>query len=382
MHVRHVSLIDYRSYESVELGLGPGVTTFVGANGQGKTNLVEAIGFAATGRSHRVAVDAPLVRMGAQRAIVRVQAQRGGRDLLVEIEINPGRSNRARLNRAPVPRQRDALGQLRRVLFCPEDLSLVKGDPGERRAFLDDLIVAMAPRFDGVLADLDRVLRQRNSLLKSASGLRSGGARSRAAAEQTLSVWDDQLVALAGEVIEARARLVDQLSDPVRHRYSAVAPEDRDPQVGIRYQPGVPEIGDFGRSSIEQATRTALAARRDEEFARGLTLVGPHRDEVVLTLHDLPVRGYASHGESWSMSLALRLASFDLLAVDSGPEGDPVLILDDVFAELDSGRRERLAAAVMGVEQVLITAAVADDVPASLRGRVLTVAGGLVEGGT
>ena len=382
MHVTHLSLVDFRSYESVEIALGPGVTTFVGANGQGKTNLVEAIGYASTGRSHRVATDAPLVRQGAERAIVRVQAQREGRGVLVELEINPGRANRARVNRAPVPRQRDALGQVRRVLFCPEDLSLVKGDPSERRAFLDDLLVSLTPRFDAVLSDLERVLRQRNSLLKSASALRGGGSRSRAAAEQTLSVWDDQLVALSAEVVQARARLVSHLVDPVLARYRAVAPEDLDPRVGIRYQPGIPDLVGTTREDIAEATRTALAARRDEEFARGLTLVGPHRDELVLSLHDLPVRGYASHGESWSMALALRLASFDLLCADPGPLGDPILILDDVFAELDSGRRARLADAVVRVEQVLITAAVSQDVPTQLDGRVITVAGGLVGGGT
>ena len=382
MHVSHLGLVDFRSYGSVELDLGPGVTTLLGANGQGKTNLVEAVGYAATGRSHRVAADGPLVRRGSDRAIIRVQVTRDGRDVLVEIEVNPGRSNRARLNRAPVPRQRDALGHLRRVLFCPEDLSLVKGDPSERRAFLDDLLVALAPRLDGVLADLDRVLRQRNSLLKSASALRGGGSRSRAAAEQTLAVWDDQLVALTGEVVVARARLVSQLADPMRQRYRAVAPEDRDPMVGIRYQPGVPDCPGAVRSEVEQATRAALAARREEEFARGLTLVGPHRDELVLSLHDLPVRGYASHGECWSLALALRLASFDLLSADSGAQGDPVLILDDVFAELDTGRRERLAGAVAEVEQVLITAAVAQDVPTQLAGHLVVVAGGQVGGGT
>jgi DNA replication and repair protein RecF len=382
VRISHLGLVDFRSYGSVELDLGPGVTTFVGANGQGKTNLIEAIGYAATGRSHRVATDAPLVRMGADRAIVRVRAQRDGRDLLIELEINPGRSNRAKLNRAPVPRQRDVLGQVRRVLFCPEDLTLVKGEPGERRAFLDELLVTLTPRFDGVLADLDRVLRQRNSLLKSASTLRGGGSRSRAAAEQTLSVWDDQLVALTAEVVQARGTLVSQLADPVERRYRAVAPEDRDPRVGMRYQPGVPELPGMERAQVAEAARLALAARRDEEFARGVTLVGPHRDELVLSLHELPVRGYASHGESWSMALALRLGSFDLMAADSGPEGEPVLILDDVFAELDSGRRDRLAAAVAGVEQVLITAAVVEDVPAELTGRVVSVANGQVGGGT
>jgi DNA replication and repair protein RecF len=384
VHVTHLGLVDFRSYREVELDLGPGVTTFVGANGQGKTNLVEAIGYTATGRSHRVATDAPLVRAGAERAIVRVAVARSGRPILVELEITPGRSNRARVNRAPVPRQRDALGQVTRVLFAPEDLSLVKGDPGERRGFLDDLLVSLAPRYDGVLADLDRVLRQRNALLKSASALRGGGSRARAAAEQTLAVWDEQLVACAAELVAARAHLVARLVGPVGEHYRAVAPEDRDPAVGLSYAcgvPGITEVGSeaqVGREVVATAMRAALAQRRDEEFARGLTLVGPHRDEVVLTLHDLPVRGYASHGESWSMALSLRLASYALLRADAGPGGDPVLILDDVFAELDAGRRERLAALVAEVEQVLVTAAVPEDVPAALAGRVVPLAGGTV----
>jgi DNA replication and repair protein RecF len=392
VHVTHLGLVDFRSYAQVELDLGPGVTTLLGPNGQGKTNLVEAIGYAATGRSHRVATDGPLVRVGAAQAVVRVEVVRAGRPVLVELEITPGRANRARVNRAPVPRQRDALGHVARVLFCPEDLSLVKGDPGERRAFLDDLLVSLAPRYDGVLADLERVLRQRNALLKSASALRGGGLRARTAAEQTLSVWDDQLVSLGAELVVARAHLVARLAGPIDLHYRAVAPEDRDPRVGVAYACGVPGVGRAqepgvaaptpaelpDRTEVGEALREALARRRDEEFARGITLVGPHRDEVLLSLHDLPLRGYASHGESWSMALALRLASYDLLRADVGTGGDPVLVLDDVFAELDTSRRERLAGLVAGVEQVLVTAAVAEDVPAALAGRIVAVGQGTV----
>ena len=379
MHVTHLGLVDFRSYGAVELDLPAGVTTFVGANGQGKTNLVEAIGYACSLRSHRVATDAPLVRQGAQRAVVRVHADRGGREVVVELEITPGRANRARLNRSPVPRQRDVLGHVSRVLFAPEDLFLVKGDPGERRTYLDELTVALAPRFDAVLSDLERVLRQRNSLLKSASALRGGGARSRSAAEATLSIWDDQLAALAAEVIGARSSLVERLSHPLSESYRTVAPGDRDPLARIEYVPGVPDARGLGRDELVGRVREALVARRDEEFARGITLVGPHRDELAVTLHGMPVRGYASHGESWSMALALRLASYDIVRAEAGPGGEPVLILDDVFAELDADRRERLAAAVAGVEQVLITAAVAQDVPEVLRGRTVAVAD-LIEG--
>ncbi len=373
MHVTHLGLVDFRSYEGLELDLSAGVTTFVGANGQGKTNLVEAIGYAAALRSHRVATDAPLVRRGSQRAVVRVHADRGGREVVVELEITPGRANRARLNRSPMPRQRDVLGQVSRVLFAPEDLFLVKGDPGERRTFLDDLLVAQAPRFDGVLTDLDRVLRQRNSLLKSAAAIRGGGARSRVAAEQTLTVWDDQLASLSADVTAARTGLVDRLREPLAAAYRSVAPGGPDPLPTIDYVPGAGLAPSLDRVELADQIRAALLSRRDEEFGRGVTLVGPHRDELALTLHGMPVRGYASHGESWSMALALRLASYDIVLAEAGPGGAPVLILDDVFAELDADRRARLAAAVTHVEQVLITAAVAQDVPAELAGRTIAV---------
>lgn len=374
-----MELVDFRSYPQVELELHPGVTTFTGPNGQGKTNLVEAIGYASSLHSHRVSNDAPLVRRGAARAVVRVAADRGGRPVLVELEINPGRANRARLNRTPVPRQRDVLGQVSRVLFAPEDLFLVKGDPGERRSYLDELLVAMAPRLDAVLSDLDRVLRQRNSLLRSASTVRGGGPRSRAAAEATLSIWDEQLAVLCADVIAGRRELVERLSGPVSGAYRAVAPGSADPAAHIEYVPGVPGTGGLPRSALVAHVQAALESRREDEFARGITLVGPHRDEVAISLHGMPMRGYASHGESWSMALALRLASYDILSAQAGPGGEPVLILDDVFAELDADRRARLAEAVAEVEQVLITAAVPQDVPAVLAGRNVSV-GALAEG--
>lgn len=374
MHVTSLAVVDFRSYRQVELELEAGNTVFLGANGQGKTNLIEAVGFACALKSHRVALDGPLVRQGAERALVRVGATRNGRNVLVELEINASRANRARVNRAPVPRPRDALGHVSRVLFCPEDLALVKGDPGERRTYLDDLLVALHPRFHSVRDDLDRVLRQRNSLLKSASALRGGGVRARAAAEETIAVWDEQFAALSAQVILARSQLLSRLAEPLDRCYRAVAPSERDPQPDAVYVCGVPGLESWTHEAITAQIHDALLQRRDEEFARGLTLVGPHRDEVVLSLHGMPVRGYASHGESWSMSLALRLASYDLLAAEADPGGAPVLILDDVFAELDSGRRERLAAAVGHVEQVLVTAAVASDVPGQLRGRTVQVA--------
>jgi len=374
VYLAQLSLVDFRSYASVELPLEAGVTAFVGPNGQGKTNLVEAAGYLATQGSHRVAGDAPLVRNGAARAVVRGQVVRDGRSLLVELEINPGKANRARVNGAPVPRPRDALGLLRTVVFAPEDLALVKGDPSDRRHFLDDLLVARTPRLAGVRADYDRVLKQRNALLKTAGlSRRAGGPDLR-----TLDVWDTHLSNAGGELLAARLRLIEELRQLVEKAYATVAMGDtRSVPVGIEYQSSlgaeVELIPDAGL--LATALGAALAGVRSDELDRGITLVGPHRDELVLKLAELPARGYASHGESWSLALALRLGSYDLLCADGG---EPVLILDDVFAELDADRRDRLAEFVAPAEQVLITAAVPADVPGILAGGRVDVLNGEV----
>ncbi|HZV26901.1 MAG TPA: DNA replication/repair protein RecF [Acidothermaceae bacterium] len=374
MHLAHLSLVDFRSYASVELPLDAGVTALVGRNGQGKTNLVEAVGYLATQGSHRVAGDAPLVRSGATRAVVRGQVMREGRSLLVELEINPGKANRARVNRAPVPRPRDALGILRTVVFAPEDLALVKGDPSDRRHFLDDLLVARTPRLAGVRADYDRVLKQRNALLKTAAlSRRTGGPDLR-----TLDVWDTHLSTAGGELLAARLGLVEELRPLVEKAYATVAMDDgRSVSVGVEYQSSLgAEIELIPDAAVlATALGAALADVRSDELDRGITLVGPHRDELVLKLADLPARGYASHGESWSLALALRLGSYDLLCADGG---EPVLILDDVFAELDADRRDRLAEFVAPAEQVLVTAAVAADVPEILAGDRVDVLNGEV----
>ncbi|WP_325053104.1 DNA replication/repair protein RecF [Thermomonospora amylolytica] len=531
----HLSLQDFRSYATAEIALRPGVTVFVGPNGQGKTNLVEAIGYVSTHGSHRVATDAPLIRQGAPRAIVRAGVVRDDRRALIELEINPGKANRARLNRSPVPRPRDILGMLRTVLFAPEDLALVKGDPGERRRFLDELLTARAPRYAGVRADYDRVLKQRNALLKSAAAhRRSPGPEVLA----TLDVWDSHLARLGAELLAARLDLVSDLTPLVAKAYAALAPgggiaslayrtsisdrlpplpvlaapengragttpyapsngvtastaggtsgpgpdaephsalapehggrrpaspagsssgplapgsepvaghgapEDQrpaspsDPGAGrptpgpgaephsavsedglgdrqsaahghgdVPDSPGrpardaAPSAGEPAREGVQTSSNGAARAAhevavdgggaqrverdvlvaaleeamrdsRRQELERGVSLVGPHRDELVLQLGGLPARGYASHGESWSFALALRLAAFELLRADGD---DPVLILDDVFAELDSGRRRRLAELVAPAEQVLITAAVPEDVPAELSGDSFSV---------
>lgn len=401
MYLRHLSLADFRSYSAAELRLEPGVTTLIGLNGQGKTNLVEAVGYLATLGSHRVAQDGPLVRFGAERAVVRGAVVRDGREQLIELEIVPGRANRARLNRSPVSRPREVLGALRTVLFAPEDLGLVKGDPEQRRRFLDDLLVARQPRWAGVRSDYDKILRQRNALLKSAgpelrrpgrrgSRAADGGAGTgtaghadrTAAALHTLDIWDDQLATVGAQLLYARLRLLRDLAPLLAAAYDEVS--DARAEATATYRSSLAEdVAEEIAAGVvpePEELRTALlgtlGAQRPRELERGVTLAGPHRDDVLLGLGPLPAKGYASHGESWSFALGLRLAAFQLLRRDL--RDDPVLILDDVFAELDAQRRERLAGLVADAEQVLVTAAVPADVPGRLAGATCRVEGGTV----
>jgi DNA replication and repair protein RecF len=385
VHLSRLSLTDYRNYAAADVALGPGATTFLGANGQGKTNLLEAAGYLATFGSHRVATDAPLIRQGAAQAIVRGVVASAGRDSLLEIEINQGRANRVRLNRAPA-RPREALGVLHCVLFAPEDIAMVKGDPDQRRRYVDELLVSMRPRYAGVRADYERALRQRTALLKSAK------ARGAVPAE-TLQVWDDHLVSAGATLTAGRLRLVAAIRPFLAASYSAVSGTERDTDLRYRMSaissadggsagsPAPPETDDPDPDpdpeKLALALRDALAVRRRAELERAVCLVGPHRDDLELRIGGLPARGYASHGESWSLALALRLAGYQLLR---GEGEDPVLLLDDVFAELDTGRRDRLAALVASAEQVLVTAAVAADVPASLAGARFGVANGVITG--
>ena len=373
MFVDHLQLADFRSYAGLDVAVGPGVATFVGANGQGKTNLVEAVAYLSTLSSHRVAGDQPLVRAGAERAIVRARVQAGlddPRQLQLEVEITPGTANRARLNRSPLKRPRELLGILRTVLFAPEDLAVVKGDPSERRRFLDELIVARWPRLAGTRADYDRVLRQRNTLLKSLAG-RLRGSSAGGDVASTLDVWDSHLAAAGGELTAARLRTLADLAPHVAKAYADIAPTNN--EATVEYKASIPLTDEAAREELTELLTATMLERRSEEIQRGVSLVGPHRDDLVLSLGMLPAKGYASHGESWSFALALKLGSFALLRADGV---EPVLILDDVFAELDTIRRERLAAGVSGAEQVLVTAAVAADVPEQLQGRRFTVAGG------
>jgi DNA replication and repair protein RecF len=372
VHLTRLALTDFRSYESADVALGPGVTTFTGSNGAGKTNLIEAACYVATFGSHRVSADAALVRSGAQRAILRASVRSQARDSLIEIELNLGKANRVRLNRVPLTRPRDALGTLRCVLFAPEDLAIVKGDPSERRRYLDDLLVASRPRYAAVRSDYERVVKQRTALLKS--------ARAAGRTPAGLEVWDEQLVAKGAELTEGRLRLTAALRPKVTASYADVAADQRD--ASISYRQGSERSAIFDPEpdpgKLRQLLAESLDRLRRAELERGVCLVGPHRDELELRIGELPARGYASHGESWSLALALRLAAFGLLRADGE---DPVLMLDDVFAELDAGRRERLAELAADAEQVLVTAAVAADVPDRLAGSssAFSVAGGAVE---
>lgn len=389
MHVAHLTLHNFRSYADLDVELEPGATAFIGRNGQGKTNLVEAIDYLSRLSSHRVASDAPLVKAGCDQALIRAAVVRSGRTAILEVELNPGRANRARINKSPLPRPRELIGVVRTVVFAPDDLTLVKGDPSDRRKFLDDLLILRAPRLAGVRSDYDRILKQRNSLLKTA-GLARGDSRETALS--TLAVWDLQLASVGAELLAARLRLVEELRPYVGKAYEAVARGASRDDAEIDYKPSFDltsspvehgeeraPVGSRTVVELESALLAELERRRKDELDRGISLVGPHRDELVLTLGNedlrLPVKGYASHGESWSFALAMRLASYDLLRADGD---DPILVLDDVFAELDSERRAQLAELVAGAEQVLVTAAVAADVPLSLQGIRFIVADGEV----
>lgn len=379
MIVEHLNLVDFRNYATADLTLHRGPNVLVGSNGQGKTNLAEAVVFLATLGSHRVSSDAPMVRDGQEFAVIRARLQHGSRTVLVEVQVNRQGANRARINGSPsktneLPRYAHV------VLFAPEDLQIVRGDPSSRRRFADQLLIQRIPRMAGVIADYERVLRQRTALLKSARarGIRGEGL-------STLDVWDDKLVSLGSEIIHARMRLAADLQGPLSEAYTAIAGADHRPQLewALSVRGGDPEESQEPdaeadvRGEIEDLFRAALQDKRAKEIERGLTLVGPHRDDLVMRVRDLPVKGYASHGESWSMALALRLASAALLREES-PAGDPVLILDDVFAELDADRRQRLAALTAGYEQVIVTAAVEADIPEQLHRHVVRISAGTI----
>jgi DNA replication and repair protein RecF len=387
VYVKKVRLTNFRNYKTADLELYPGVNLLHGSNGQGKTNLVEAINFFGSLSSHRVAGLTPLIKQGEETAIISLELAHDERELLLEFELNSDSSNRARLNKSPVAKTKDILGYLNSVIFAPEDLDVVKRDPTNRRAFIDQLIIQFTPRMLGVYSDYERVLKQRNTLLKSA---RATGTRGNALS--TLSAWDESLVALGSEIIAARASIVQKLEPGLIANYKAIAKSNNEPKMFIKSSiigtaaidseesDSAEYLATTDREEIAGLFRETLERTRPKELERGITLVGPHRDDLVLILGSLPAKGYASHGESWSYALALRLASLEILKAESRL-GDPILILDDVFAELDSDRRAKLAELVLGNEQVIITAAVIEDVPEALSAKRFSVVAGEITNG-
>ncbi len=390
MLVKHISLANFRNYETAEVSLSPGVNLLVGPNGQGKTNLVEAIRYLSTLSSHRVAGYLPLIRHAQpeiEQAVIRVLANHDGRDALLEVELNRSSPNRARINKASATRLRDVLGYVNTVTFAPEDLDIIKKDPSNRRAFIDELLVQVSPRFSGVFTDYERVLKQRNTLLRTARQTSAKGT-----ALSTLDAWDESLVKFGAEIVAARVALVERLRPLLTEAYQAIAIANNEPRILTKSSlvgttlvdeedtGALENIESSNVAEVEEMFRAKLAQIRQNELERGITMVGPHRDDLVLMLSNLPAKGYASHGESWSFALALRLASINLLRAETR-SGDPILILDDVFAELDAGRRSRLAELVASNEQVIITAAVGEDVPVELKARVFSVSAGEVSDG-
>lgn len=370
MYVERLELVDFRNLPSIRLELSPGPSVLAGPNGVGKTNVLEAIGYLATLGSHRTGPESSLVRVGAEAAIIRAAAVRDGRTVLVDLEIRPGSGVKARVNRAPVPRSRDALGLVRATLFAPEDLALIRGDPDERRRFLDTLAVQRLPRYLAIRQDYDRVLRQRNTLLRSA-----GGRMPAAAGLATLDVWDEKLASAGAEIWAERLRLIELLRSPVERSYQDLAAQPD--QVSMVYVSSVrgDEAVDPDPTALTQVLRERLLADRTRELERGVTLSGPHRDELALSIGELPARTHASHGEAWSLALALRLGAHQLLTSEGE---EPMLLLDDVFAELDRRRRERLADLALAVEQTVITASVPDELPLQLKATMFHVKPGSI----
>jgi len=390
MQIKHLTLANFRNHEATEVEFGDGVNLFAGDNGQGKTNLVEAVHYLATLSSHRTAGYLPLIRWDAETAIVRAKVSHAGREVLLDLELSRTTKNRVAINKSPSSRARDLLGYVQTVTFAPEDLDIVKKDPGNRRRFIDELLVQLTPRLAGVLQDYERVLKQRNALLKSARSNSVAGS-----ALSTLDAWDSQLISLGAQIVAARGNLMNRLNPLIIAAYQQIAVSRNQPELKMKSSllaKGVPSFGEddepedleylesFELQELEAIFAARVAELRPKELERGLTLCGPQRDDLILLLNGMPAKMYASHGESWSFALALRLAARQLLRAE-GNFGDPILILDDVFAELDAKRREKLAELVLDNEQVLITAAVAEDVPAALKAKMFHVKQGTVASG-
>lgn len=365
MHVSSLSLRDFRNYAIAEITPGSGCVVLIGSNGQGKTNIVEAINYLATLASHRTSIDSALIKKDSDAAIIRVNLSHEKRSILLEAQLNRTGVNKAQVN-GSTAKLRDFPRYISTVIFAPEDLMLIRGEPAHRRKFMDELTVARIPRMAGVLADYERVLKQRNTLLKS--------AKNKAADLSTLDIWDERLVELGSEIATERARLLADLMAPVNEAYRSIAGAEQELDIDLK----TTISNTTTRDQYRQAFARALTEGRSAEIERGITLVGPHRDDADFILNGLPAKGYASHGETWSFALSLKLAAARLLRSES-VVGDPILILDDVFAELDAARRERLALAVSDFEQTFITAAVKEDIPTSLMNHVFYVKQGTIE---
>ena len=367
MRVSKLDVDHFRNHTSTSVDLPPGVSVFVGANGQGKTNLVEAIGYLAYQTSHRVSSDKALVQHGEDQAVVRARVEYDGREADVACEINSSGANRARVNSQPIP-----LGQLsgwlKAVLFTPEDLALVRGEPAVRRRYIDQTMVVLRPALQAVVSDYERVVKQRNALLKSHRG------RPTPELNATLVGWNERLVSLAIDYTAARRDVLQLLSVATNEVYEVIAPSHL---VALSIQPSTADCLPNDTAELNQWYRHQLDDLRRDEWERGMTLVGPHRDDLLIELNGLPARTHSSQGEAWSLALALRMAQALVYRAES-TSGDPVIILDDVFAELDRSRRATLESLVDDYEQVLVTAAVWDDIPQRLRDNVFDVEAGQV----
>jgi len=357
--ITNLNLTNYRSYTTLDLSLDPGVSIFVGKNGEGKTNIAEAILYLTFLSSHRASGNTPLIKLGNQSAYIRAKVKYPEREILVELEINSDKANRAKVNQNQVRSQKEIFGIVQTIYFSPEDLDIVRGDPGERRRFIDQLLTLRSPRIAGVISDYERAVKQRNSLLKTRASI------------DALNPWDKQVAELGGELITLRMLALDELKPIFNQVYKGIS-ETKPAEIVYKSSIENPSLNQ--RENSEKILER-LINNRGAELERGLTLTGPHRDDLLLILGDHLVKGYASHGESWSIALSLKLATYNLLKSDGL---SPILILDDVFSELDEERRERLAEIAKAAEQTIITVAVENDLPKSITGTKYLVRSGMV----
>ncbi len=359
MLITNLNLNNYRSYTTLDLSLDPGVSIFVGKNGEGKTNIAEAVLYLTFLSSHRASGNTPLIKLGNQSAYIRAKIKYPEREILVELEINSDKANRAKVNQNQVRSQKEIFGIVQTIYFSPEDLDIVRGDPSECRRFIDQLLTLRSPRIAGVISDYERAVKQRNSLLKTRASI------------DALNPWDKQVAELGGELITLRMLALDELKPIFNQVYKGIS-ETKPAEIVYKSSIENPSLNQ--RENSEKILER-LINNRGAELERGLTLTGPHRDDLLLILGDHLVKGYASHGESWSIALSLKLATYNLLKSDGL---SPILILDDVFSELDEERRERLVEIAKAAEQTIITVAVENDLPKSITGTKYLVRSGMV----